>query len=113
MITNGSPPCRVRTFKILVKLLQQATLPHICTGKAPFAQVIRLVQHLSKPLEVQYENIRQGPQAEFDPTLLELPAMGAAPGIIWGQLEGIQEEDEQNQSEGFYILRIWLFLHFP
>lgn len=75
--------------------------------------MIWFVQHLSKPLEVQYENIRQGPQAEFDPTLLELPAMGAAPGIIWGQLEGIQEEDINKISQrGFTFYESGCFFIF-
>ncbi len=71
--------------------------PHITHMHAE--STIRAVQHLSKPLEVQYENIRQGPQAEFDPPLLQLPAMGAAPSIIWGQLEGIQEADINKISQ--------------
>lgn len=48
---------------------------------------VLLLQYLSKPLEVQYEHIRQGPQAELDAALLQLLAVGAAPGIIRGQLE--------------------------
>lgn len=45
------------------------------------------VSYLSEPLEVQYEHIWQRPQAELDAALLELLAVGAAPGVVWSQLE--------------------------
>lgn len=45
------------------------------------------MRYLSEPLEVQYEHIWQRPQAELDAALLELLAVGAAPGVVWGQLE--------------------------
>jgi len=62
---------------------------------------------------MQNENIRQGPQAEFDPTLLQLPAMRAAPGIIWGQLEGIQEADINKISQkGFTFYKSGRFFIF-
>lgn len=44
-------------------------------------------KYLSEPLEVQYKHIRQRPQAELYPALLQLLAVGTAPGIIRGQLK--------------------------
>lgn len=44
-------------------------------------------KYLSEPLEMQYKHIRQRPQAELYPALLQLLAMGTAPGIIRGQLK--------------------------
>lgn len=43
--------------------------------------------HLSEPLQVQDEDVRQRPQAELDAALLQLLAVGAAPGVVGGQLE--------------------------
>lgn len=43
--------------------------------------------HLSEPLQVQYEDVWEGPQAQLDAALLQLLAVGAAPGVIWGQLK--------------------------
>lgn len=42
--------------------------------------------YLTEALEVQYEDVRQCPQAELDAALLELLAVRAAPGVIGGQL---------------------------
>lgn len=44
-------------------------------------------KYLSEPLEMQYKHIRQRPQAELYPALLQLLAVGTAPGIIRGQLK--------------------------
>lgn len=47
----------------------------------------RRCAHLSEPLQVQDEDVRQRPQAELDAALLQLLAVGAAPGVVGGQLE--------------------------
>lgn len=43
--------------------------------------------YLSEPLEVQDENVRQGPEAELDAALLQLLAVRTAPSVVWCQLE--------------------------
>ncbi len=48
------------------------------------------LKYLSEPLEMQYEHIRQRPQAELNAALLQLLAVGTAPGIVRGQLKYTQ-----------------------
>lgn len=43
---------------------------------------------------MQYEHIWQGPEAELDASLLQLLAVGTAPGIVWGQLKAHDPEEE-------------------
>lgn len=48
--------------------------------------------YLSEALQVQYEDVRQGPQAELDAALLKLLTVRTAPGIIWSKLEPSMEK---------------------
>lgn len=43
--------------------------------------------YLSEALQVQYEDVRQGPQTELDAALLKLLTVRTAPGIIRSKLE--------------------------
>lgn len=47
---------------------------------------------------MQYEYIRQGPQAELNAALLQLLAMGTAPGIVWGQLKHTQPRHKSSRT---------------
>lgn len=56
------------------------------------------LKYLSEPLEMQYEHIRQRPQAELNAALLQLLAVGTAPGIIWGQLKHTQPRKQPSRA---------------
>lgn len=47
---------------------------------------------------MQYEYIRQCPQAELNAALLQLLAVGTAPGVVWGQLKQTQTRRSSNQD---------------
>ena len=53
---------------------------------------------LPEPLEMQYEHIRQSPQAELNAALLQLLAVGTAPGIVWSQLKHTQPRQHQSRT---------------
>lgn len=50
------------------------------------------MKYLSESLEMQYQHIRQRPQTELNAALLQLLAVGTAPGIVWGQLKHTQHQ---------------------
>lgn len=56
------------------------------------------MRYLSEPLEVQYEHIRQRPEAEFNTALLQLLAVRTSPGIVWGQLKHTQPEQQPSRT---------------
>lgn len=56
------------------------------------------MRYLSEPLEVQYEHIRQRPEAEFNTALLQLLAVRTSPGIVWGQLKHTHSRSSSHQG---------------
>lgn len=60
------------------------------------------LKYLSEPLEMQYEHIRQRPQAELNAALLQLLAVGAAPSIVWGQLKYTQHQSRTSSNHTAY-----------
>ena len=58
--------------------------------------------YLSESLEMQYEHVRQRPQAELDAALLQLLAVGTAPGIVWGQLKYTHRQSRTSSNHTAY-----------
>lgn len=52
------------------------------------------LKYLSEPLEMQYEHIWERPQTELNTALLQLLAVGAAPGVVWGQLKHTRPREQ-------------------
>lgn len=70
----------------------QPALHEADLGEAPrLALVVQEARgsppHLSEALQVNDQHVRQRPEAQADASLLQLLAVGAAPGIVGGQLE--------------------------
>ena len=51
---------------------------------------------------MQYEHVRQRPQAELDAALLQLLAVGTAPGIVWGQLKYTHRQSRTSSNHTAY-----------
>lgn len=66
----------------------------------PFRQCLHELKYLSEPLEMQYEHIRQRPEAELNAALLQLLAVGTAPGIVWGQLKHTHTHKPEQRPSG-------------
>ena len=49
-------------------------------------ELVPAVSHLPEPLQVQDEDVRQRPQAHLHHALLQLLAVRALPGVVWGKL---------------------------
>lgn len=50
-------------------------------------ELVPPLAHLSEALQVEDEDVRQGPEAHLHHALLQLLTVGAFPGIVWGKLE--------------------------
>lgn len=51
-------------------------------------ELVPPLSHLPEALQVEDEDVRERPQAHLHHALLQLLAVGALPGIIWGKLVG-------------------------
>lgn len=51
-------------------------------------ELVPALSHLPEALQVEDEDVRQRPEAHLHHALLQLLAVGALPGIVWGKLEG-------------------------
>lgn len=50
-------------------------------------ELVPALAHLSEALQVEDEDVRQSPQTHLHHALLQLLAVGAFPGIVWGKLQ--------------------------
>lgn len=59
-------------------------------------ELVSPLTHLPEPLQVEDEDVRERPQAHLHHALLQLFAVRALPGIVWGELGG----KKTNETKG-------------